>query len=52
MKLKGYNNVLTSTQSNEEAQHFYRKIGYTEIGGFKYFGDPYEIIFQKIFRIL
>jgi len=48
MKHKGYNNVLTSTQSNEEAQHFYRKIGYTEIGGFKYFDDPYEIIFQKI----
>ena len=49
MKNKGYNNVLTSTQSNEEAQHFYRKIGYKEIGGFKYFDYPYEIIFQKIF---
>ena len=44
----GYKNVLTSTQSNEEAQHFYRKLGYKEIGGFKYFDDPYEIIFQKI----
>ena len=50
MKQKGYKNVLTSTQSNEEAQHFYRKIGYTEIGGFKYFDNPYEIIFQKIFK--
>jgi ribosomal protein S18 acetylase RimI-like enzyme len=49
MKQNGYKNVLTSTQSNEEAQHFYRKIGYTEIGGFKYFNEPYEIIFQKIF---
>jgi ribosomal protein S18 acetylase RimI-like enzyme len=49
MKLKGYKNVLTSTQSNEEAQHFYRKMGYKEIGGFKYFDDPYEILFQKIF---
>lgn len=48
MKNIGYKNVLTSTQSNEEAQHFYRKIGYTEIGGFKYLNDPYEIIFQKI----
>ena len=48
MKKKGYDNVLTSTQSNEEAQHFYRKLGYKEIGGFKYFNDPYEIIFQKI----
>ena len=49
MKRKGYKIVLTSTQSNEEAQHFYRKMGYKEIGGFKYFNDPYEIIFQKIF---
>ena len=48
MKQKGYENVLTSTQSNEDAQHFYREIGYKEIGGFKYFDDPYEIIFQKI----
>ena len=48
MRQYGYNNVLTSTQFNEEAQHFYRKIGYKEIGGFKYLNDPYEIIFQKI----
>jgi ribosomal protein S18 acetylase RimI-like enzyme len=48
MKQKGYKNVLTSTQSNEDAQHFYRKMGYIEIGGFKYYDNPYEIIFQKI----
>ena len=48
MKNNGYRNVLTSTQSNEEAQHFYRKLGYIEIGGFKYFNDPYEIMFHKI----
>jgi ribosomal protein S18 acetylase RimI-like enzyme len=47
MKNKGYKNVLTSTLSNENAQHFYRKIGYTEIGGFKYLEEPYEIIFYK-----
>jgi ribosomal protein S18 acetylase RimI-like enzyme len=47
MKRNGYNNVLTSTQSNENAQHFYRKIGYIEIGGLKYLDDPYEIIFYK-----
>jgi ribosomal protein S18 acetylase RimI-like enzyme len=47
MKRKGYKHVLTSTQSNEEAQHFYRKIGYTEAGGMKYLDDPYEIIFYK-----
>jgi ribosomal protein S18 acetylase RimI-like enzyme len=47
MKQNGHKNVLTSTQSNEEAQHFYRKIGYKEIGGFNYLDDPYEIMFQK-----
>jgi ribosomal protein S18 acetylase RimI-like enzyme len=47
MKNKGYTNVLTSTQSNENAQHFYRKIGYTEIGGMKYLNEPYELIFHK-----
>ncbi|GHU21703.1 N-acetyltransferase [Spirochaetia bacterium] len=47
MKWNGYENVLTSTQSNENAQHFYRKIGYIEIGGLKYLDDPYEIIFYK-----
>jgi ribosomal protein S18 acetylase RimI-like enzyme len=44
MKQNGYTNVLTSTQSNEEAQHFYRKIGYTEIGSIKYLEEPLEII--------
>jgi ribosomal protein S18 acetylase RimI-like enzyme len=47
MKQRGYKNVLTSTQSNEDAQHFYRKMGYTEIGGIKYLDDPYELIFFK-----
>jgi ribosomal protein S18 acetylase RimI-like enzyme len=47
MKEKGYTNVLTSTQSNEEGQHFYRKMGYTEIGGLKYLDEPFEIIFYK-----
>jgi len=47
MKEKGHGNVLTSTLSNEEAQHFYRKMGYTEIGGFKLSGEPLEMIFHK-----
>ena len=49
MKNLGYENVLTSTQSNEDAQHFYRKIGYRKIGGFTLENDPYEIIFEKRF---
>jgi ribosomal protein S18 acetylase RimI-like enzyme len=47
MKRKGYGHVLTSTQSDEEAQHFYRKLGYTEIGGLKYLDSPLELIFYK-----
>jgi ribosomal protein S18 acetylase RimI-like enzyme len=47
MRQKGYKIVFTSTLSNEEAQHFYRKMGYKEIGGIKYLDEPYELIFQK-----
>jgi ribosomal protein S18 acetylase RimI-like enzyme len=47
MKEQGYQNILTSTQSNEDGQHFYRKIGYTEIGSIKYLEEPLEIIFYK-----
>ena len=32
MKAKGYNVVMTSTQVDENAQHFYRKIGYKDCG--------------------
>ena len=34
MKEKSYGMVLTSTQVDEEAQHFYRKLGYKDCGGF------------------
>ena len=34
MKSRGYGMVLVSTQVDEEAQHFYRKIGYKDCGGF------------------
>lgn len=32
MKEKGYKAVMTSTQVDETAQHFYRKIGYKDCG--------------------
>lgn len=32
MRKKGFSVVMTSTQSNEDAQHFYRKLGYKDIG--------------------
>ena len=34
MKLLGDGLHLTSTQVDEEAQHFYRKLGYKDCGGF------------------
>lgn len=33
MKSKGYDMLLTSTQVDENAQHFYRKLGYKDCGG-------------------
>lgn len=33
MKAQGYPMLLTSTQVDEDAQHFYRKLGYRDCGG-------------------
>ena len=48
MQHQGFDRVMTSTASDEYAQHFYQKLGYTAIGGFTPFGDPYELIFSKM----
>ncbi len=34
MKAQGYGMLMTSTQVDEDAQHFYRKLGYKDCGGF------------------
>lgn len=47
MKSLGYETVMTSTASDEYAQHFYMKLGYKVIGGFMPDGDPYEVILSK-----
>lgn len=47
MKLLGFNTVMTSTQANEYAQHFYRKHGYNTIGGFLMRNEQYELILSK-----
>lgn len=47
MKLAGYQAVMTSTQSNEYAQHFYERLGYAAVGGFLPPGEPYELILAK-----
>ncbi|MBO4422151.1 MAG: GNAT family N-acetyltransferase [Clostridia bacterium] len=47
MSDKGFDFVLTSTQSNEEGQFFYRKLGYTDRGSLLLPKEPLEIIFYK-----
>ncbi len=34
MKAQGYGMLITSTQVDEDAQHFYRKLGFKDCGGF------------------
>ena len=51
MKRRGYEMLLTSTQVDEKAQHFYRKLGYTDCGGFvidiPQYAQPMEMFFIK-----
>lgn len=47
MQQLGYTVVMTSTASDEYAQHFYHKLGYKTIGGFTLGDDPYEVILSK-----
>ena len=47
MAEQGFGFVLTSTQSDEEAQFFYRKLGYTDRGALVLPDEPLEIIFYK-----
>lgn len=44
---KGFKIVMTSTLANEEAQHFYRKYGYKDIGGFVLPNEPLELLLIK-----
>ena len=47
MKKQGYKVGMTSTASDEYAQHFYHKLGYETVGGFLLGGDSYEVILAK-----
>lgn len=51
MKLRGYGILLTSSQADETAQHFYRKLGYKDCGGLiidiPEYAQPMEIFFIK-----
>lgn len=47
MKQNGFKLVMTSTQANEEAQHFYRNLGYRDAGCLLLENEPMEIILTK-----
>lgn len=47
MRDRQYKTVMTSTQSNEQAQFFYRKNGYTDCGSLLLPDEPLEIIMLK-----
>jgi ribosomal protein S18 acetylase RimI-like enzyme len=49
MKRRGHRGVLTSTQGNETAQHFYRKLGYADVGRFVLPDEPGpELLLYKL----
>lgn len=51
MKKQGYGMVLVSTQVDETAQHFYRKLGYKDCGGLTIdipgYEQPMELFLSK-----
>lgn len=47
MTKRGFKLVMTSTLANEEAQHFYRKLGYRDAGCLLLENEPMEIIMTK-----
>ncbi len=51
MKEQGYDMLLTSSQADETAQHFYRKLGYQDCGGLMItipaYAQPMELFFAK-----
>ncbi len=54
MRARGYEVVMLSTQVDEEAQHFYRKLGYKDCGGFVIdvpgYEQPMEMMMIKDLR--
>jgi ribosomal protein S18 acetylase RimI-like enzyme len=47
MAAQGYRMVLTSTQSDEDAQHFYRRLGYRDCGVLVLPGEAGELMLLK-----
>lgn len=47
MKERGFDLIMTSTQADEGAQHFYRKLGYKDAGCLILDTQPLEILLTK-----
>jgi len=47
MRNKNFKMIMTSSLSNENAQQFYRKLGYKDSGNLLLENEPLEIIFTK-----
>src|SRR5687768_748336 len=47
MHRSGHTSVMTSSLSDESAQHFYRRLGYVDRGALLLPGEALEIIFMK-----
>ena len=50
MKDQGFSQVMTSTLSDENAQHFFRKLGYKDCGSLILPDEPLEILMRKRFK--
>jgi len=50
MRELGHDSVMTSTLSNERAQHLYRRLGYEDVGSLLMPGEALEIVFLKRLR--
>jgi len=48
MQKQEHNMVMTSTLSDETAQHFYRKLGYKDCGSLLLPDEALEILFLKM----
>jgi ribosomal protein S18 acetylase RimI-like enzyme len=47
MRASGHGMVMTSSLSNERAQHLYRRLGYKDCGSLLMPEEPLEIVFSK-----
>jgi ribosomal protein S18 acetylase RimI-like enzyme len=50
MRELGHDSVMTSTLSNERAQHLYRSHGYEDVGSLLMPGEALEVVFLKRLR--